>query len=79
MKHLAARALADTMTVTHRFRSMFCSSARAEAGQVLVEYALVLVFVSIVMMAGLTLLGQTTSQVLNLFQTNLTAYDTRHA
>jgi Flp pilus assembly pilin Flp len=56
-----------------------CSSERAESGQALPEYALVLALFSIAAMVGLSLLGLTTSQVLSAFQTNLTAYDLRHA
>jgi hypothetical protein len=58
---------------------MMCSSERAEAGQALPEYALVLAIFSIAAMVGLSLLGLTTSQVLSGFQNNLNAYDLRHA
>jgi Flp pilus assembly pilin Flp len=58
---------------------MLYSSERAEAGQALVEYALVLALVSVVAMVGLTLLGRTASQALGRFQTNLNAYNLRHA
>ncbi len=79
MKQQRARALVPTVRVVLHFRSMMCSSERAESGQALPEYALVLALFSIAAMVGLSLLGLTTSQVLSAFQTNLTAYDLRHA
>jgi len=58
---------------------MMCSSERAEAGNALPEYALVLALFSIAAVGGLQLLGKTTSTALNTFQTNYTAYNLRHA
>jgi len=58
---------------------MMRSSDRAEAGNALPEYALVLALFSIAAMGGMSLLGKMTSQMLSAFQTNLNAYDLRHA
>jgi len=58
---------------------MLCSCERAEAGNALPEYALVLALFSILAMGGLSLLATTTSQVLSAFQANLAAYNLRHA
>ncbi len=79
MKQPHERALVRAMRVVRHFRSTTCSSGRAEAGQAIFEYALVLALFSIAAMAGLTLLGNSTSKVLTRFQTNLTAYNLRHA
>ncbi len=77
--HPFLRPLATASSVIRNFRSMLWSSERAEAGNALPEYAIVLALFSIAAMGGLTLLGNTTSQVLNTFQTNLNAYNLRHA
>jgi len=73
------RALESATHVIRNFRSMMCSSERAEAGDALPEYALVLALFSIAAMGGLSLLGKATSQILSTFQTNLNAYNLRHA
>ncbi len=78
-QHRFLRSLGNATNVIDNFRSMMWSSGRAEAGNALPEYALVLALFSIAAMGGLTLLGNTTSQVLNSFQSNLTAYNLRHA
>ncbi len=73
------RHLENTTVIIDIFRRMLWSSERAEAGNALPEYAIVLALFAIAAMGGLTLLGNTTSQVLNTFQSNLTAYNLRHA
>ena len=56
-----------------RARAWLGQLARRQKGQGLVEYALILVLVAIVVIAALTLLGETAGSVMNQVQENLEA------
>jgi pilus assembly protein Flp/PilA len=61
----------DRMTTLAVALRALIGSARDEQGQGLAEYALILVFVAIVVIAALTLLGSNISSVLNSLATTI--------
>jgi Flp pilus assembly pilin Flp len=66
-------------TVYRSFCGMLVCGERAEAGNALPEYAVVLTFLSIAAMVALIALGTAATHAFDNFGTNLNTYDTRHA